>query len=238
VDLVHRRALVADRAYILNANSPAWAERALGHRFRDEGLLTRALTHASHDANDYQRLEFLGDRVLGLAIASWLYAAFPDEPEGKLARRLNALVAGETCAEVARALSVPAHVRLGRQAREDGAADSSNVLGDVMEALIGAIFLDSGWDAAQALVRRGWATLIDTRERAPQHPKSALQEWAAARNLPTPVYTLKRRSGPHHALTFDVEVELQGHAPARASGSSKQDAETAAAAALLKEIGA
>jgi hypothetical protein len=127
-----------------------WIEQALGHRPRDPKLFARALTHSSRGEDHYERLEFLGDRVLGLAMATWLFELYPDEPEGKLSRRFNVLVSGETCAEVARELGVPDHVILGKQAREDGASDSDNVLGDITEALIGALYLEAGLDAPSA----------------------------------------------------------------------------------------
>ena len=214
----------------------AWVADALGHSPQDPELFRRALTHSSRGGDSYERLEFLGDRVLGLTVARWLYELFPDEPEGKLSRRLNALVAGETCAGVARSLGVGDRVILGRQARDDGAADSDNVLGDVMEALIGALYLEAGMDEAQALVRRAWAPLVDAHDRAPKHPKSALQEWAAAKDGKAPIYRLLRRSGPHHAPRFEVEVELPGAGTASAEGLSKQEAETAAAKALLDKL--
>ncbi|SFS11068.1 ribonuclease III [Sphingomonas jatrophae] len=216
---------------------PAWLERLIGTRPNDPGLFARALTHSSvADAPSYERLEFLGDRVLGLNMAAWLYELFPDEPEGKLSRRFNALVDGATCAEIARELGIPGQLRLGKQARDDGAADSDNVLGDVTEALLGALWLDQGADAARALVRRAWADHVDTRERAPRHPKSALQEWAAANRCKPPVYTLEDRSGPQHAPVFRVRVEVPNRAAADATGTSKQEAETAAAKALLEKL--
>jgi ribonuclease-3 len=158
----------------------AWLAEILGRPTGDPALFERALTHSSHGEDNYERLEFLGDRVLGLVVATWLYEVFPDEPEGKLSRRFNALVARETCAEVARELGLGPRLRLGKQARDDGASDSDNVLGDVVEALIGALYLESGLDAADAFVRRAWAERVSSRDRAPKHPKSALQEWAAA----------------------------------------------------------
>ena len=214
----------------------AWLETALGHRPRRPALFERALTHASFGGDQYERLEFLGDRVLGLAIANWLYELFPDEPEGQLSKRLNALVAREVCAEVARALEVGPRVRLGKQARDDGASDSDNVIGDVVEALIGAVYLDSGLDAAMQFVRRAWGDRVSTRDKAPQHPKSALQEWAAAQERRPPAYRLAERSGPQHAPTFVVEVEIRGVGSASAEGASKQEAETAAAAKLLEQL--
>jgi ribonuclease-3 len=214
----------------------AWLESVTGRRPGRPDLFERALTHASFGADQYERLEFLGDRVLGLAIAKWLYELFPDEPEGQLSKRLNALVAREVCAEVARELEVGPRVRLGKQARDDGASDSDNVIGDVVEALIGALFLDSGLESAEAFVRRAWGDRVSVRDKAPQHPKSALQEWAAAKERKPPAYRLAERSGPQHAPTFVVEVEIKGVGSASAEGASKQEAETAAAAKLLEQL--
>ena len=213
-----------------------WLESATGRRPSDLTLFERALTHASHGGDHYERLEFLGDRVLGLAMATWLYEIFPDEPEGKLSRRLNMLVARETCADVARELEVAEWMRLGKQARDDGAIDSDNVLGDVTEALIGALYLDSGMDAAAAFVRSAWGERVSTADKAPKHPKSALQEWAAANDRRPPAYTLTDRSGPSHAPKFVVEVEIKGVGAASAEGLSKQEAETEAAAKLLEQL--
>jgi ribonuclease-3 len=213
-----------------------WVEETLGHAPMDPALFERAMTHSSRSEIHYQRLEFLGDRVLGLVIATWLYELFPEEPEGKLSHRLNALVSGETCAAVARELGAGAHVMLGKQARDDGAADSDNVLGDVVEALIGALYLEAGLQAASAFVRRAWGDRVSTRDTAPKHPKSWLQEWAAANGRKPPVYRLTDRSGPHHAPRFVVEVEIKGAGTASAEGLSKQEAEKAAARALLEKL--
>jgi ribonuclease-3 len=213
-----------------------WLEETLGHDPGDPALFERALTHSSQGDDHYERLEFLGDRVLGLSMAAWLFELFPDEPEGKLSQRLNALVAGETCAEVGRELGLGPHLRLGKQARDDGAADSDNVVGDVVEALIGALYLERGFAEAALFVRRAWGDRVSTRDKAPKHPKSALQEWAAANERRPPVYQLAGRSGPPHAPTFLVEVEIQGVGSAQAEGSSKQEAETAAAEMLLERL--
>ena len=211
-------------------------ETALGRPARDLQLFERAVTHASIGRNSYDRLEFLGDRVLGLVIARLLYERFPDEPEGQLSKRLNALVSRETCAEVGRALGVPGHIRLGKQAREDRAANSENVVGDVVESLIGALFIDSGLDAADAFIRASWAPYIENQQRAPQHPKSALQELAADLSLAPPHYELVSRTGLHHAPTFRIRVSIKDGGEAEAEGQSKQDAEKAAAAALLEKL--
>ena len=238
MDLVLGGAVGTDRRYILSRSDDIsdLIEQTLGHAPRELALFTRALTHSSRGEDHYERLEFLGDRVLGLATAAWLYELFPDEPEGKLSRRFNALVSGETCAEIARELGLGRHVILGKQAREDGAADSDNVLGDVVEALIGALYLEAGFDAAAAFVRRAWGERVSTHDKAPKHPKSALQEWAAANEKKPPVYATTHRSGPHHAPKFVVEVEIKGVGTASAEGLSKQEAETAAAKALLEKV--
>ena len=215
---------------------PEWLEAKTGYRPRDLALFQLALTHSSKAAENYERLEFLGDRVLGLATASWLYELFPEEPEGELSRRLNHLVSGTICAGVARDIGVPERMRLGKQAKDDGAFDSDNVLGDAIEALIGAVFLDAGFAEAEDVVQRLWASRVTEFERAPKHPKSALQEWAAANNRKPPLYELVDRSGPHHAPRFVVQVSINGVGEARAEGASKQDAETAAAEALLGQV--
>jgi ribonuclease III len=208
----------------------------LGHRPRDLSLFESALTHSSSRSDNYERLEFLGDRVLGLVIARWLYERFPDEPEGKLSRRFNTLVARETCGEVGRRLGLPTVIRLGKQARGDGANWGDNVIGDVVEALIGAIYLDSGLDAAAALIRRLWEPVIEEQGKAPMHPKSGLQEYAAAHSLPNPAYEVVRKSGAHHAPRFTVRVSIEGLGEAEAKGASKHEAETRAAAALLEKL--
>ncbi|MGY4398074.1 ribonuclease-3 [Sphingomonas sp. UYAg733] len=219
-------------------NSPkAWITSIFGHTPADLAPFERALTHGSQAAANYERLEFLGDRVLGLVMAEWLFALFPAEPEGALSKRLNALVTGAACADVARGLGVAAHLKLGKQARDDGATDSDNVLGDVMEALIGALYLDGGLEVARAAIRSGWGERVTTQGSAPQHPKSALQEWAAAHSRRTPTYDVIDRSGPHHAPRFTVKAAIGALAEATAEGSSKQEAETAAASALLAKLG-
>lgn len=215
---------------------PHWIERTLGHPPGDLSLYERAATHSSREEDNYERLEFLGDRVLGLVMARWLFERFPGEPEGKLSWRLNALVSGSVCAEVARELGLSPHVRLGKQAREDGAADSDNVLGDVVEALIGALYIDHGFDAAERFVRARWEDRVDHQLRAPQHPKSALQEWAAAHRRKPPVYAVTAREGPQHNPRFTITVSIKGAGEASAEGTSKQEAETAAAKALLEQL--
>jgi len=220
----------------MNADIAEFVARRLGHEPKDLSLFEAALTHSSSRGGNYERLEFLGDRVLGLVIARWLYDRLPDEPEGKLSRRFNILVARETCGEIGRELGLPAVIRLGKQARGDGAAWSDNVVGDVVEALIGAVFLDSGLEAAEAFIRRAWEPLIEGQRLAPTHPKSALQELAAARNLPVPLYEVVRQSGADHSPRFTVRVTIPKLGEAEAEGSSKQEAETRAASALLQKL--
>ncbi len=208
----------------------------LGHEASDLDLFRRALTHTSASRDSYERLEFLGDRVIGLAMARWLYERFPNEPEGKLSRRYNVLVARDTCGEIGREIGLPALIRLGRQAREDGANWSDNVVGDVVEALVGALFIEAGLDKAEEVVRRLWGPYLDAQRGAPKHAKSALQELAAARNFAAPEYEIERKTGAHHAPRFTVCVSIKGVGEASAEGSSKQEAETAAATELLNRL--
>ena len=210
-----------------------WLKANFGAKITDPALFTRALTHGSTGEADYQRLEFLGDRVLGLVIADMLYERFPDEPEGRLSHRLNSLVAGTTCAAVARAIEVQPHLRLGKQARDDGARESDNVLGDVMEALVGAVYIDAGLDACRALVETHWRPMLEAALTAPKHPKSTLQEYCASHNRKVPVYEVTAKEGPPHAMRFEVTVTVKGFDPIAANGNSKQAAETAAAEAFL-----
>jgi len=214
----------------------AFVAEQLGHEPKDLALFEAALTHSSSRGDNYERLEFLGDRVLGLVMARWLYERFPTEPEGKLSRRFNTLVDRVTCSDVGRDIGLPALIRLGKQARDDGANWSDNVVGDVVEAVIGAIYLESGLDAAEALIRRLWTPLIDEQQGVPKHPKSALQELAAARDLPNPVYEVISRTGVHHAPNFTVRVSIRGLGEAQAEGPSKQEAETEAAKTLLQKL--
>lgn len=211
-------------------------ELLLGSEPGDGDLFLAALTHGSHSAKSYERLEFLGDRILGLIIAEALFSRFPEEPEGKLSSRLNALVSGDLCAQIARENGVAAMIRLGKQARDDGGRDSDNILGDVMEALIAALYLDKGMEEARLFILRLWGERIEQQLAAPKHPKSALQEWAAAHQRKPPEYELVKREGPHHAPRFTVSVKIGKLAEATAEGHSKQEAEKLAATALLAQL--
>lgn len=209
----------------------------VGHQPRDMALFELALTHKSvATGKDYERLEFLGDRVLGMVIANALYERYPDEPEGFLSRRYNVLVARETCAENGREIGIPDVVRLGKQARADGAYQSDNVIGDVVEALIGALLIDGGLEAAQRFILNLWEPDLTGQRKAPQHPKSGLQEFAAAKGRKPPVYEVVARTGAAHAPTFTIKVTIPGLGEATATGTSKQDAETDAAEALLAKL--
>ena len=220
----------------MKADLAAFLRDKLAHEPNDARAFEMALTHSSSSSENYERLEFLGDHVLGHVIARALYDRHPNEPEGYLSRRYNVLVSRETCAEIGRELGVPALVRLGKQAREDRASQSENVVGDVVEALIGALLIDGGFEAAQRFVMKYWEPHLAEQRKAPQHPKSALQELAAARECKPPVYEVVSRTGAHHHPKFTVRVSVQGLGEATAEGASKQDAETDAAEALLSKL--
>lgn len=220
----------------MKPDTAAFVRDQLGHDPKDLHLFELALTHSSLSGGSYERLEFLGDRVLGMTIAEALYQRYPNEPEGNLSKRYNALVDRETCAQNGREIGVPALVRLGKQAREDGASQSDNVVGDVVESLIGALYLDGGIDVAKRFILRLWDEDLSNQRRAPQHPKSALQELAAAKGVKAPAYEVVSRTGAHHAPRFTVKVTVAKLGEATAEGASKQEAETSAAAELLKQV--
>ena len=215
----------------------------LGHDFHDAELLRRALTHASATRGSggemisYERLEFLGDRVLGLIIAKLLFQRFPGEPEGDLARRLAALVRKETLAEVAGALDLGDCIDFGPGEQEGGGAENPSVLADACEAVIGALYLDGGMSAAERFVLPYWTPYLEAEDGPPQDPKTALQEWAQGRALPLPAYREIAREGPPHEPLFTVEVRVEGLSPATAQGRSKRSAEQAAAECLLAQLG-
>jgi ribonuclease III len=217
-----------------DADLAEWGRTRLGHDFAAVALVRRALTHSSAASatGNYQRLEFLGDRILGCAVAAWLYADH-DEAEGRLTARLHALVEGPANAQVARSLGVPERLIIEPNARAKGLHQSDNVLGDVAEALVAALYLDGGWAVAEAFVRREWAQLLADGPRLLIDPKSRLQEWALKRRRGMPVYALVDRQGPDHAPRFTIEASVRGEGTARGEGANKQEAEKAAATALL-----
>lgn len=220
----------------------AQLEQAIGYEFADRELLERALTHSSvgdgaRAVSHYQRLEFLGDRVLGLSVSAMLFETFPKADEGELSRRLAELVRKETCAEVADEWGAGPHVRFGGGESLDGDSKKVTILADICESIIGAVFLDAGFEAAKALVARSWAGRMMSPRRPLRDSKTALQEWAQARALPTPVYREVERLGPAHAPVFTVDVTVEGFTAVSASGASKRVAEQAAAQAFLEREG-
>jgi len=218
-------------------------EERIGYRFKDTALFDSALSHISalkgarNRAGSYQRLEFLGDHVLGLVISDMLYRAFPKADEGELSRRLADLVRKETCAEIARSIDLGAAIRLGASEANAGGRTRPAILADVCEALIGAVYVDGGFAAAEALVGRLWQARLRTTAQPLRDPKTVLQEWAQARGLPTPAYREVARSGPDHDPEFRVAVQLPHLAPAEGRGRSKRAAEQAAAAAMMAREG-
>ncbi len=220
-------------------------ETVLGHAFADPALLTRALTHrsvvgmrkagavAEIDAFANERLEFLGDRVLGLVIAELLFQRFGGEAEGQLALRLAVLVSAGTLARVARLSGMAGEIRM---APGQSADETDAVLADACEAVIGALYLDGGLAPAAHFIRAQWSALVDESVAPPKDFKSTLQEWAQGRGLPLPTYTVASQEGPDHAPHFVVSVGVEGHDHAQGTGRSKRIAEQAAAAALLKNL--
>ena len=222
----------------LSADLQAFCNR-LGHRFSNPELIQRALTHPSISSAtrpDNQRLEFLGDRVLGLVMSEALLAADPDAAEGQLAPRFNALVRKETCADVAREIDIGAVPKLGRSEMLSGGRRKQALLGDAMEAVIAAVYLDAGFDVAKALVLRLWGDRVARVEADARDAKTALQEWAQARGQQPPRYTERARTGPDHAPVFVIEVQLDSGQTAQATAGSKRLAQQAAAQLLLNEL--
>jgi ribonuclease-3 len=216
-------------------------EQRIGYAFRDRNLLTLALTHPSliqknKSGQSNQRLEFLGDAVLGALVAHILYTLYPDEPEGDLARRHAALVRGETLTQVARDLGMGEALHIGLSETQSQGRENASNLEDALEALIGAIYLDGGMSAAEAFVAPRWTDIARKAATPPKDAKTALQEWAQARGLPVPVYHVAESTGPAHAPRFTIEVVVQGHAPAQGSAASKRVAEQLAAGTLLENL--
>jgi ribonuclease-3 len=224
------------------AKDRAALEDRIGYKFADKTLLERALTHISalsggSRTNSYQRLEFLGDHVLGLVVSDMLYRSFPRANEGELSRRLADLVRKETCADVARSMEIGPALKLGSSENNAGGRLRTTILGDACEALIGAVFLDGGFPAAEELVARFWQERMLKTLKPVRDAKTMLQEWAQARGLPTPAYRELARTGPHHDPEFRVAVVLPDRPPAEGLGSSKRAAEQNAAAAMLERVG-
>jgi ribonuclease-3 len=214
-------------------------EERIGYRFKDLALRDAALTHISalkgsrNRAASYQRLEFLGDHVLGLVISDLLYRTFPKADEGELSRRLSDLVRKETCAEMAISINLGDAIYLGSSEAGSGGRKRPAILADVCESLIGAIYLDGGYPAAETFIEKLWKARMLATVQPLRDPKTVLQEWSQGRGLPTPVYQEVARTGPDHSPVFRVEVRLPNLAPAEGSARSKRAAEQLAAAALL-----
>jgi ribonuclease-3 len=222
----------------------AATEARIGYKFSDSALLTTAFTHVSalklatrHRADSYQRLEFLGDHVLGLIVSDMLYRAYPRADEGELSKRLADLVRKESCADVAKQLGLTDDIKLGAVGAGAGARLRKSVLGDICEALIGAIYLDGGHAAAAEFVARNWTERMRKLRRPLRDPKTVLQEWAQGKGLPTPVYREVERTGPHHDPQFRVAVDLPGLEPAEGVGGSKRAAEKVAASVMIEREG-
>jgi ribonuclease III len=218
-------------------------EARIGHKFTDTSLLTTAITHVSalkqqrKRGESYQRLEFLGDRVLGLIVSDMLYRSFPDADEGELSKRLADLVRKESCAEVAKGLGLTDDIKLGAVGVGASARLRKSVLGDICEAVIGAVYLDGGYPAAATFVERNWTERMKKPRQPLRDPKTVLQEWAQGKGLPTPVYREVERTGPHHDPQFRVAVDLPGLAPAEGVGGSKRAAEKVAASVMIEREG-
>jgi ribonuclease-3 len=213
------------------------------YKFKDIGQLDRAFTHSSlvsagHPEWSNERLEFLGDRVLGLVIASQLLTRFETEREGGLAPRLNALVSRETCTAIARELNLGQFILLDASEKERGGQNKNSILANVVESLIGAIYVDGGLAPAEKFIKKYWKERFLDVQEAPQDPKSALQELVQGQGLAAPGYDNVGRTGPDHAPVFTVEVSVKGQSAIRATGKSKQDAERAAAQKMLEQLGA
>jgi ribonuclease-3 len=218
-------------------------ESRIGYKFTDATLLESALSHISalkgarNRASSYQRLEFLGDHVLGLVISDMLFRTYPKADEGELSRRLADLVRKETCAEIAATVDLGPAIRLGSSEANAGARKRPAILADVCEAVIGAVYVDGGYKAAEDLIERLWQVRMSATAQPLRDPKTVLQEWAQARGLPTPTYREVARSGPDHSPEFRVAVQLPAFAPAEGMGRSKRTAEQNAAAAMLAREG-
>lgn len=212
-------------------------EKKLDYSFKNEALIEQALTHSSKSGNtNNERLEFLGDRVLNLIIAEALYKHFSHEPEGSLAKRHSALVQGHMLAVIASMIHLGDDIILSDSERLSGGAENENILSDAMEAVLGAVFLDSGIEPARKIVLTLWGDNIYNLTQVNQDPKTELQEWVQARAMPLPEYEIVSRSGPDHAPIFIVEVRVEGRPALQAEGNSRRAAEKKAALLMLNSL--
>lgn len=216
--------------------SPEDFEKLVGHSFADKSLLKAALTHSSTGKNkNYERLEFLGDRVLGLIVAETLYNKFPNEPEGDLAKRLSALVQGSLLAKIADTINLGDYIMFSDSERDSGGAQNEHILADVFEATLGALYLDAGLEACREWITKMWKEDFFAMKEPPQHPKTSLQEWAQGKFLGLPDYKITGQSGPDHAPIFDITLTVEGYDPLIAQGKSRQEAEKSAATLFIEK---
>lgn len=212
-------------------------EKEIGHSFSNKEFLIEALTHSSagHQKN-YERLEFLGDRVLGLVVAEMLFKKFPNEPEGDLAKRLAALVQGSFLATIAQKIDLGKFIIFSDSEKRAGGQQNENILADVFESVIGALYLDGGFQKCHKLIDRLWVDGFYEMKAPPQHPKTRLQEWAQAQGLPLPVYEIIEQSGPDHMPVFDIQLSVEGYDTITAQGASRQQAEKNVAQSFINKI--
>ncbi len=221
----------------MNKRNQSGTAEICGYNFKDASLLDEALIHPSlNGRKNYQRIEFLGDRVLGLVVADWLLREFPSEAEGKLNRRFTALVRRETLAEITNEMEIMDRVKMAASADNDGTRTKEAVQADICEAVIGAVYLDGGLEPARDLIHKYWHSRVHTTVTVFKDHKTQLQEWAQARGFDLPAYSAVGRTGPDHSPIFILEVSLGEHGAAKGEGSSKRIAEQAAAEALLERI--
>jgi len=219
---------------------PGKLEKKIAYAFSDPALLETALTHSSvpNTAYDYERLEFLGDRVLGLVIADLLYKHFPAEKEGSLAKRHTGLVRQDSLVGVARGLGLARHLKLSAGEAKSGGLEKETILSDALEGLIGGMYLDGGFAVAHDFIEKFWGDMLRRQTAPPEDAKSRLQEWAQAKSLPLPGYALVGKSGTDHSPQFEIEVSVKGVGTAAARAPSKRAAEKLAALRMLEKIGA
>lgn len=212
-------------------------QKVIGYQFTNIDLLKDALTHSSaaQDTN-YERLEFLGDRVLGLVVSEILYEKFPEENEGDLAKRLASLVQGTWLAKIATDMNLGDFICFSDAERSAGGYENEHILADAVEALLGALYLDSGLSICQDFIKKWWGNSFFEKKTPPQHPKTTLQEFLQGKGLPLPLYKIVSQSGPDHAPVFDIELTVKGYDPVIAQGKSRQLAEKEAAKKFMESL--
>ena len=218
-------------------NSTSVVETIIGYIFQDKELLLRALTHASLEGPNYERLEFLGDRVLGVIVAEMLFKKHPEEKEGALAKRFSALVRGQTLAAIGKEIDIAQYILFSETdtAFPQG-TENDNIIADVMESLLGAMYLDGGLTPCKAMIEKYWDERFETMTKPPQDPKTELQEWAQGLGKPTPSYEIIAREGLDHAPIFTIEVKVEGMQSQTAKASNRRQAEKDAARKVLKSL--